>query len=141
MPIAHFHLVDGTGTADQRARLLTEACRSYARVLDAPVDRVRAFVVRYPAEEAATAGTLLADGGAPAPYFTAIVLAGRPIEQRRRLAAEFTRLIVEILGVPPEVVRGQVVEVSPQNWFIAGHPADQVRATEIAARAESGTAP
>lgn len=135
MPVAHFHLVDGAYTSQQRHRLLTEASRCYAEVLDSPVDRVRTFVVRYAPEDVATAGSVIADGGAPAPYFTAIVLAGRPIEQRQRLAARFTDLIVEILGTPRSLVRGQIIEVDPANWYIAGQAAAGTRADEVAARA------
>lgn len=135
MPVAHFHLVDGAYTAGQRRRLLADASRCYAEVLDSPIERVRAFVVRYGPDDAATAGTVIADGGTPAPYFTAIVLTGRPIEQRQELAARFTDLIVEILGAQRDLVRGQIVEVDPVNWSIAGNPAAAARADEVAARA------
>ncbi|MEZ7240866.1 tautomerase family protein [Rhodococcus sp. GXMU-t2271] len=135
MPVAHFHLVDGAYTAGQRRRLLADASRCYAEVLESPIERVRAFVVRYGPDDAATAGTAIADGGTPAPYFTAIVLAGRPIEQRQELAARFTDLIVEILGAQRDLVRGQIVEVDPVNWSIAGNPAAAARADEVAARA------
>lgn len=135
MPIAHFHLVDGAYSTEQRRRLLTEASRCYAEVLDSPVERVRTFAVRYAPEDVATGDSLVADGGTPAPYFTAIVLAGRPVEQRQQLAARFTDLIVEILGVSRSLVRGQVVEVNPDNWYIAGTAASANRASEIAARA------
>ncbi|ATQ31356.1 tautomerase family protein [Rhodococcus ruber] len=135
MPVAHFHLVDGAYTAGQRRRLLADASRCYAEVLDSPIERVRAFVVRYDPDDVATSGTVIADGGTPAPYFTAIVLAGRPIAQRQELAARFTDLIVEILGAPRESVRGRIVEADPVNWFIAGDPAAAARADEVAARA------
>jgi 4-oxalocrotonate tautomerase family enzyme len=134
MPVAHFHLIDGIYTRDQRRRLLTEASRCYSQVLDSPMDRVRAFVVRYDPDDLATAGSIVADGGTPAPYFTAIVLAGRPIEQRQQLAARFTDLIVDILGAQRSLVRGQIVEVDPANWFIAGTAASSTRADEITSR-------
>lgn len=141
MPIAHFHLVDGVYTAEQRRRLLTAASRCYAEVLDSPIDRVRVFIVGYPADNVATAGAVVADGAAPAPYFTALVLAGRDLEQRHRLAEVFTDLIVEILEVPRSLVRGQISEVAPTNWYIAGQPAAAVRAAETAARARPESAP
>lgn len=140
MPVAHFHLVHSAYSSEQRHRLLTEASRCYAEVLGSPIDRVRTCVVGYPPEDIATGGAVVADGGTAAPFFTAIVLAGRPIEQRDRLGARFTDLIVDILGVPRSLVRGQVVEVDPANWYIAGTSASAARADEIAARAEARSA-
>jgi len=128
MPIAHFHLVDGAYSADQTRRLLVEASTCYSEVLDSPIERVRAFVVRYSASDVAVSGLF-------APYFTAIVLAGRPVAQRQELAARFTDLVVDILGAPRSAVRGQIIEVDPVNWFIAGEAAAGVRAGEIASRA------
>jgi phenylpyruvate tautomerase PptA (4-oxalocrotonate tautomerase family) len=131
MPVAHFHLVDGTFTGDQGQRLLTEASRCYADVLECPIERVRAFIVRYGEMDVALSGAFYASS---APYFTAIVLAGRPVAQRQELLARFTDLVVEALGVDRRGVRGQVIEVSPENWSIAGVPAAAVRAEEIEAR-------
>ena len=135
MPVVHFHLVDGVYANEQRQRLLGEASRCYAEILNSPIDRVRAFIHCYAPENVATAGSVIADGGTPAPFFTAIVLAGRTVEQQQRLGARFTDLIVEILGVERSLVRGQVVEADPANWYIAGTQASAARAEEIAARA------
>lgn len=131
MPVAHFHLVDGTFTADQGQRLLTEASRCYADVLGSPIERVRAFIVRYSEMDVALSGAFYASS---APFFTAIVLAGRPAAQRQELMARFTDLVVDVLGVDRRGVRGQIVEVEPENWSIAGVPAGAARADEIAAR-------
>ncbi|RZL84202.1 MAG: 4-oxalocrotonate tautomerase [Rhodococcus sp. (in: high G+C Gram-positive bacteria)] len=142
MPVAHFHLVDGAYTPKQHRELLTAASRCYAEVLDSPIERVRAFVVRYHPEDVAVAGSIVGAGAAPpAPYFTAIVLAGRPALQRQELAARFTDLIVEILGAQRSLVRGQVIEVDPANWTIAGNPAATIRAGEIATRAGGAQTP
>ena len=59
----------------------------------------------------------------PAPYFTAIVLEGRPVEQRHRLLAELTDLIVEVLGATRSRVRGRIIQVPPDDWAIGGVPA------------------
>lgn len=139
MPIAQFHLANGTFDRAQQQRLLVEASQCYSRVLDSPIERVRTFIVRYDPAALAVAGEVVADGAPAAPYFTAIVLAGRPEQQRRELLTRFTDLIVEILGVPRDRVRGQIIEVKPENWGIAGVAASAVRADEIAARTESGT--
>ena len=74
-------------------------------------------------------------GGAPAPYFTAIVLQGRPVEQRHRLLSGFTDLIVDVLGVERGRVRGRILQVDPDDWAIGGQPASVARQGEIAARA------
>ncbi|BAH51986.1 tautomerase family protein [Rhodococcus opacus] len=137
MPVAHFHLVDGAYTAEQHRTLLTAASRCYSEVLDSPIERVRTFVVRYAPGDVAVAGATVAGGAPPAPYFTAIVLAGRPVAQRQELAARFTDLVVDVLGADRALVRGQIVEVDPVNWAIAGNSAAATRAGEIAARARS----
>lgn len=137
MPVAHFHLVDGAYDEQSIQALLVEASRSYAEILDSPVDRTRAFVVRYMASDTAVMGQLVTDRATPAPYFSAIVLAGRPASQRQALARRFTDLIEELLGVDRSVIRGQVVEVLPENWSIAGEPASAVRSVEIDSRSTS----
>ena len=137
MPVAHFHLVDGTFDSAQQRRLLIESSRCYSEVLGSPIDRVRIFVVPYSPAGVAVGGTVVTDGSEPAPYFTAIVLAGRPLRQRHELLARFTDLCVEILGTPRKLVRGRIIEVQPENWGIAGEAASSVRAEEIVTRSAS----
>lgn len=135
MPIVNFHLVAGLTSADQDRRLLEAASRLYAEVLDSPLERVRAFITPHPPGQFAVAGAVVSDGGPHAPYFDFIVLEGRPLEQRQRLLAGFTDLLVEILGVRRELVRGSCRRVEPQDWAIGGVPASALRRDEIAARA------
>lgn len=139
MPVAHFHLLDGRFTVEQRHRLLVEASHCYSEVLDSPLERVRTFIVRYTPDDVAVAGAVASESSTAAPYFTAIVLAGRPRAQREELAARFTDLIVDVLGVSRPAVRGRIIEVDPANWFIGGRSAGGVRADEVAARADSGS--
>ncbi len=63
------------------------------------------------------------------------MLRGRPVEQRHRLLAELTDVLVDVLGVRRAVVRGRIVPVDPDDWGIGGVPASSARAAEIAARA------
>ncbi|GAA2892544.1 hypothetical protein GCM10010472_58840 [Pseudonocardia halophobica] len=135
MPVAHFHVVRAGVDPARRRRLLVEASRIYAEVLDSPIERVRVFVVEYDAEAAAVGGEIVAEGAPAAPYFTAIVLAGRPAAQREELLARLTDLVVDVLGVERRRVRGRIVEVAPENWAIGGVAAASARADEIAARA------
>lgn len=134
MPVVHFHIAKAHEPAKVQ-RLLTRASHEYARILSSPIERVRAFAVRYAAADLAVAGVV---GGVDAPYFSAFVLSGRPREQSRELLARFTDLIVEELGVPRERVRGRVEELDPELWGIGGVPASAMRRDEIAARAAEG---
>lgn len=130
MPILEVHLVDGVHTPAQHSELLTSLSARYAEVLESPLDRIRAYVTLHRPEHWATGG----EQGAPAPYFTAIVLQGRPAEQRRRLLGAFTDILVDVLGVDRRLVRGRVIQVDPDDWAIGGVPASVVRQSEIAAR-------
>ena len=87
MPVVNFHLVEGLTTPEQDERLLLGACRLYADVLRAPMERVRAFITPHRASQFAVAGELVAHNGLHAPYFDFIVLDGRPLDERQRLLA------------------------------------------------------
>ena len=131
MPILEVHLVDGAHTPAQHSELLTSLSARYAEVLGSPLDRIRAYVTLHRPEHWATGG----EQGVPAPYFTAIVLRGRPAEQRRRLLGAFTDILVDVLGVDRRLVRGRIIQVDPEDWAIGGVQASVARRSEIAARA------
>lgn len=135
MPIVTFHLAEGACSAAQAQRLLVEASALYAEVLQSPMERVRAFLRTYPREFSAVAGQVVADTGANAPYFEFLVLRGRPVEQRHALLRGFTDLLVDVLDVERELIRGQVIQLDPEDWGIGGEPASTRRQAEIAARA------
>lgn len=130
MPIVIFQLVEGCASAEQQAELLDEASRLYSKVLAAPIDRIRAMISLYPRECFSVSG----ETGRQAPYFEFRVFDGRPLEERRRLMAGFTELLVRILDVQPQLVRGLCIRVDPQDWSIGGIPADLLRAMEIDVR-------
>lgn len=133
MPIAHFHVVDAS--ADQQRRLIEGATRIYAEAFESPVDRIRIFVQNYPANAVGVGGMLVSDGISQAPFFTALAMKGRPATQRHRVLREFTDLLGEIFAIDPETVRGQVLDIDPDNWGVGGVPASVKRAAELAARA------
>ncbi len=141
MPVVNFHLVEGLSTPEQDERLLLGACRLYADVLRAPMERVRAFITPHRASQFAVAGDLVAHNGLHAPYFDFIVLDGRPLEERHRLLAGFTDLLVDTLGVRRELVRGSCRRIEPQDWAIGGEPASALRKDEVEARARAAAAP
>ncbi|MFN8189020.1 MAG: tautomerase family protein [Nocardioidaceae bacterium] len=134
MPIATFHTT--ACTPEQRRRLLEEGSVVYADVLGSPVERVRVYVTDHEPDAVAVGGRVVADGAPAAPYFTAVVLEGRPAEQRARLLAALTSLAADVLAIDASAVRGHIVQVSAEDWGIGGTPAAQVRAAEIRQRAE-----
>lgn len=137
MPVAHFHL---TACTDAQLRhLLTDATARYAAILESPVDRVRIFVHRLDPSEFAIGGVPVGESGRQAPYFEALMMRGRPPQKRTELLATLTDVLVEVLGVDRDGVRGLVTEIDPDGWGIAGVPASVVRAGEIAARAQQNS--
>ncbi len=138
MPVVNFHLLAGHSTPEQEEHLLKGASRLYAEVLKAPIERVRAFITTYPASRFAVAGAPCSANGLHAPFFEFIVLDGRALEDRQRLHQGFTDLLVDVLGVPRELVRGLCRRVPPEDWSIGGAPASVLRADEVAARAAAG---
>jgi phenylpyruvate tautomerase PptA (4-oxalocrotonate tautomerase family) len=137
MPVVNFHLVSQKTTPAQDERLLKEAAKLYAEVLKSPMERVRAFITAHAAEQFVVAGDLVSNNGLHAPFFDFIVLEGRPIEERHQLMAGFTDLLVDILGVKRELVRGSCRRVEPIDWSIGGVPATELRAAEIKVRADA----
>jgi 4-oxalocrotonate tautomerase len=137
MPVVNFHLVSQKTTPAQDERLLKEAAKLYAEVLKSPMERVRAFITTHAAEQFVVAGELVSKNGLHAPFFDFIVLDGRPLDERHRLMAGFTDLLVDILGVKRELVRGSCRRVEPQDWSIGGLPASELRASEVKAREDA----
>ncbi|QAU33007.1 tautomerase family protein [Janthinobacterium sp. 17J80-10] len=137
MPVINFHIVEDKYTQGQLECLLLESSKLYAEVLNAPMERVRAFVTLHKKSLFAVAGKMVSSGQADAPYFSFIVLEGRPLEERHRLLTGFTELVVDILGARRELVRGGCTPIHPENWCIGGAPASVVRKTEIRARDQS----
>ena len=137
MPVVNFHLISQKTTPSQDERLLKEAAKLYSEVLKSPMERVRAFITTHAAEQFVVAGELVSNNGLHAPYFDFIVLEGRPLEERHRLMAGFTDLLVDILGVKRDLVRGSCRRVEPEDWSIGGVSASELRANEIKAREDA----
>jgi 4-oxalocrotonate tautomerase family enzyme len=132
VPVAHFYLTHCS--EEQQQRLLEEGSIRYAAVLGSPLDRVRLFIHRIPPSGVAVAGKVVADSGRHSPYFTALILRGRPMELLHGLLSELTDLLSEVLGADKSSIRGMITEVDPDGWGIGGVPASVVRAGEIATR-------
>lgn len=139
MPVLQFHLVTSAYPDEAVSALLTEASMYYAAALypemeRPPVGRVRAFVNDVPPRLWSTGGVAVSEGGVPAPYFTCLSLKGRPARQLQDLMAGLTDLAARHLGCETGAVRGHLIEIEPEHWFIAGAPASAARAAEITAR-------
>ncbi len=134
MPILKLKLTRDSYSQEQLDKLLLEASSLYARVLESPVERVRVFVDLLEPGAVAVGGKLVSQDSPRAPFFEAFLLAGRPPEQKRRLMAELTDLLAEVLQVERTHIRGVCWHVDPDDWCIAGTPASVQRAKEIQAR-------
>lgn len=139
MPVAQLYLVSSEYDPAAINALLAEASAFYAAALypemeHPPIERVRIFVTDIAPQHWATGGVPVSQGGKAAPYFSCIAMKGRPAERINAMMAGFTDLIVRHLGCDPATVRGRLIEIEPEHWFISGQPASQARAAEVAAR-------
>ena len=136
MPILTVNLQRDAHTQEQLERLLVDASALYASVLDSPVERVRVFINLFDPTAMAVGGRVVASSGTRAPFFEAILLQGRPREQKQALMEKLTDLLEEVLEVERAHIRGVCWSVPPDDWCIAGTPASEKRAQEIAERQE-----
>jgi len=139
MPILQYHLVDQRYTDAQVGELLIASSTLYADVLKSPIERVRVFAQFYQPQHMAVAGKLLSGGGTPAPYFHALVLAGRPLDERHRLLTGFIDHVVDLLQADRSTVRGGCWPIPLEYWAISGTPASITRAAEIDQRTHTAS--
>lgn len=139
MPIMQIHIPTDEGRPFDFAPLLKEASDYYCDTLypgvdPRPIERVRVYIQTISPQFWATAGVLVSQGGAIAPYFTVLALSGRPREQLDSLMSGLTSIVAQNLDCEEALIRGQVIEVEPANWFIGGLSATQARSGETAIR-------
>ena len=139
MPLVNFHLTQNDITQDQIDDLIKRASMVYAQALRCPVERIRVFVNLHNNFNVGVAGESVSRNKLNAPYFDFIVLEGRSLQQRRKLAEDFTELLVEIFDVKRDLVRGSCRKVHPEDWSIGGVLASELRKDEVKKRVE-GTA-
>ena len=48
------------------------------------------------------------------------MIEGRPVEQKKKLVEEITRVSVEVLGGTPEMVDILITDVKRENWATGG---------------------
>lgn len=115
-------------------RQLIERCTAlYADIVASPIERFRTTVNAVPANQWGLGG--VAGAERVSPLIRIELMAGRPAELLRRLIAEMSALVAEILDIPVEQTRVYLIEIPTTHWGIGGVPASDVRAGEIAARA------
>ena len=142
MPVLQLYLVADAYPAENLDSLLKEASDFYVQAMypdtvPPPIERVRAFICNIEDRHWATGGVPISQGGKLAPYFTCMALAGRPAEQIEAMANGLTHLLAKHLACDASIVRGQVISIPPDHWFIGGEPASRLRGVEIAKRADT----
>lgn len=137
MPILNVQLNTSCYAQTALADFMQKATAVFAETLEAPTDRIRVYLHDVPPQHMLIGGKAPDAVGGDAPFFQFYLLAGRPPEHRDALLVAFTDLLVECLGVERSVIRGFCSHIDPNDWSVAGVPAGQKRAQEIAARAQS----
>lgn len=140
MPVVTFHLVEGHFSDDQAEELLIRSAELYGKVLEAPMERIRAFITTHSPQHFFVGGKTVSKNDVHAPFFEFIVLDGRSLEQRHELLSGFTDIISEVIGVDKSVIRGFCRRVTPEEWGIGGTPASVLRQAEIEARKAAAVA-
>lgn len=137
MPVVIFTLPDTDAVRESREVICTEACRVFAEILAAPVERIRAYIQILPAAQIAAGGGWLGlpDATLLAPFYQFFVLQDRAASQVQELHAAFTAILVTSLGIDRMEIRGICTRVSPADWAIGGIAADRARKQELEARA------
>jgi 4-oxalocrotonate tautomerase family enzyme len=131
MPLMEIDLMAGSDTTSIAA-LADELGAAYAGFLEAPIERIRVKVTEVAPTHWRVGGT---NEGDPSPLIKVIFMQGRKPEVVRQMIADLSALAATILDTPIGRVRVLVTEIPPEHWGIAGVPASQARADEIAARA------
>ncbi len=139
MPVVHFYVPDAVCSDAVSEEIVSTASRILSGALNAPIDRVRAYLNRYPDVGVCAGGAVLGKGGVPAPFYRFYVLADRSAEQVAELHRSFTALLSETLGVDSSIVRGVCLRVQPDDWAIGGHPASHIRRAELDTRRVDGS--
>jgi 4-oxalocrotonate tautomerase len=138
MPVVNFHLDESKYSQSQCEELMSKASELYSTVLESPIERIRVFIQFYPKWGMASGGIPVSKGGGISPYFSFVVLEGRPVEQCQALLSGFTSLVVEVLGEERSSIRGLCQTVPPEFWGIGGVSANELRKSEIKKRKNAG---
>lgn len=140
MPVANIHVLAGHPRPVLK-QLLREASATFARVIEAPPDRLQVWITEVDPELYAIAGEpadeVLARtprAQAEIPLIRMALMEGRPVEMLHRVMAEMSAVVARNLGGDPQRVRVQIDHVNAGRWAIGGVPASVARGAELAAR-------
>ena len=140
MPVANIHVLAGHPRPVLK-QLLREASATFARVIEAPADRLQVWITEVDPELYAIAGEPADEvlehtprGQAEIPLIRMALMEGRPVEMLHRVMAEMSAVVARVLGGDPKRVRVMIDPVHPDRWAIGGVPASVARAAELAAR-------
>lgn len=140
MPVANIHVLAGHPRPVLK-QLLREASATFARVIEAPADRLQVWITEVDPELYAIAGEPADEvlehtprGQAEIPLIRMALMEGRPVEMLHRVMAEMSTVVAKNLGGDPKRVRVMIDPVHPDRWAIGGVPASVARAAELAAR-------
>jgi 4-oxalocrotonate tautomerase family enzyme len=141
MPVANIHVLAGHPRPVLR-QLLREASATFARVIDAPPDRLQVWITEVDPGLYAVAGepadevmARVPRADAEIPLIRMALMEGRPVELLHRVMAEMSAVVARVLGGDPQRVRVQSDPIHPDRWSIGGVPASVARAGELARRA------
>lgn len=135
MPILTVNLATERYSQAQKQEFIEKASAAYAEVLEAPVDRIRVYLVDVASQHMGVAGALASAQDIDAPFFHGYLMKGRPPEQKYQIMRRISDLIAEVLGADIKLVRGAIWHVDPEDWCISGESAAKARAAELADRA------
>ncbi len=140
MPVANIHVLAGHPRPVLK-QLLREASATFARVIEAPPDRLQVWITEVDPALYAIAGEPADEvlehtprGQAEIPLVRMALMEGRPVEMLHRVMAEMSAVVARHLGGDPQRVRVMIDPVHPDRWAIGGVPASAARAAELAAR-------
>lgn len=140
MPVANIHVLAGHPRPVLK-QLLREASATFARVIEAPPDRLQVWITEVDPALYAIAGEPADEvlehtprGEAEIPLIRMALMEGRPVEMLHRVMAEMSAVVARNLGGDPQRVRVMIDPVHPDRWAIGGVAASVARAGELAAR-------
>lgn len=136
MPVLKVYLDTSRHSTESLTAFLKAATTTFANTLESPQERIRVYLLAVAAEHMAIGGVIRPPADLEAPFFEFYLLAGRPAEHKRRLIEDFTALLANLLGYRASQIRGCCWHVAPDDWGIGGVSAAEIRAREIAIRAE-----
>lgn len=145
MPVANIHVLAGHPRSTLK-QLLREFSTVFARVIEAPPERLQVWITEVDpelyaisAEPADEVLQRIARADAEIPLIRMALMEGRPTEMLHRVISELSEVVARVLGGDPRRVRVQIDHIHPDRWGIGGVPASQARAAELAQRAAAST--